>query len=319
MTMATQPLVDDEAADPHRKVGRQRPRVGRTSRRGFHHRWWPFVIPAVALTGLFFLLPFVLSIRFAFTQWTGFSDVISWNGLDNFRSLADQGILWNSIKVTLIYAAIAMVIQNVFSLGMALLLQRTNRVNSFFRSVFFLPVLLSPVAAGYIWGAILSPTGPLNDAIGVAFGNFDYAWLGHPFAALASVAFIDAWKWSGLVTLVYIAGLNSIPDSLVEAAMIDGASTWQRFWRIKFRLLAPAFTFSVVVTFIGAISAFDIVQATTQGGPGNATTVLNVAMFLQYGGGFFGTASSLSLVVTILVIALGIPLIAFLRRREVEA
>ncbi|KUN58570.1 ABC transporter permease [Streptomyces griseorubiginosus] len=276
-------------------------------------------MPAVALTWLFFLIPFVLNIRFAFTQWTGFSDVISWNGLKNFRGLIDQGILWKSIEVTLVYAGIAMVIQNVFSLGMAVLLQRTNRINSFFRSVFFLPVLLSPLAAGYIWSAILSPTGPLNNAIGLVFGNFDYAWLGHPFAALASVAFIDAWKWSGLVTLVYIAGLNAIPDSLSEAAVIDGANAWQRFWRIKFRLLAPAFTFSVVVTFIGALGAFDIVQATTQGGPGNATTVLNIAMFSQYAGGFFGTASSLSLVVTILVIALGVPLIAFLRRREVEA
>ncbi|CAM5601507.1 ABC transporter permease OS=Streptomyces griseorubiginosus OX=67304 GN=AQJ54_41530 PE=3 SV=1 [Streptomyces griseorubiginosus] len=85
-------------------------------------------------------------------------------------------------------------------------------------------------------------------------------------------------------TLVDIAGLNAIPDSLSEAAVIDGANAWQRFWRIKFRLLAPAFTFSVVVTFIGALGAFDIVQATTQGGPGNATTVLNIAMFSQYAG-----------------------------------
>ncbi|WP_079075425.1 carbohydrate ABC transporter permease [Streptomyces griseorubiginosus] len=319
MTMKIQPMVDNEAADPSRKAGRQRLRADRGSRRGLHRHWWPFAIPAVALTWLFFLIPFVLNIRFAFTQWTGFSDVISWNGLKNFRGLIDQGILWKSIEVTLVYAGIAMVIQNVFSLGMAVLLQRTNRINSFFRSVFFLPVLLSPLAAGYIWSAILSPTGPLNNAIGLVLGNFDYAWLGHPFAALASVAFIDAWKWSGLVTLVYIAGLNAIPDSLSEAAVIDGANAWQRFWRIKFRLLAPAFTFSVVLTFIGALGAFDIVQATTQGGPGNATTVLNIAMFSQYAGGFFGTASSLSLVVTILVIALGVPLIAFLRRREVEA
>ena len=319
MTMATQPRVDNESADPRRKAGRQGLRFTRRSRRGSQPRWWPFVVPAVALTWLLFLVPFLLNIRFAFTQWTGFSDVIAWNGLDNFRTLIDPGILWNAIKVTLIYAVIAMVIQNVFSLGMAVLLQQSNRVNSFFRSVFFLPVLLSPIAAGYIWGAIISPTGPLNHAVGVVVGNFDYAWLGHPWSALASVAFIDAWKWSGLVTLVYIAGLNGIPGSLLEAAKIDGAGAWQRFWRIKFRLLAPAFTFSVVVTFIGALGAFDVVQATTQGGPGNATTVLNVAMFQQYGGGFFGTASSLSFVVTVLVIALGIPLIAFLRGREVEA
>lgn len=319
VTIATQSQVDNEGADPRRKAGRRAPRPSQRLRRAPQKRWWPFAVPVVALTWLFFLVPFVLNVRFAFTQWTGFDDVIAWNGLDNFRGLIAQGILWNAIKVTLIYAVIAMVVQNVFSLGMAVLLQRSNRINSFFRSVFFLPVLLSPVAAGYIWGAVLAPAGPLNHAIGGIVEGFDYAWLGHPFAALASVAFIDAWKWSGLVTLVYVAGLNAIPGSLIEAAKIDGAGAWQRFWRIKFRLLAPAFTFSVVVTFIGALGAFDIVQATTQGGPGDATTVLNVAMFLQYGGGFFGTASSLSLVVSVLVIALGIPMIAFLRRREVEA
>jgi multiple sugar transport system permease protein/raffinose/stachyose/melibiose transport system permease protein len=267
----------------------------------------------------FFTIPFLLNIRFAFTDWSGYSDVISFNGLDNFRSLIDQGILWQSIKVTVLYAATAMVIQNAFSLSMALLLQRSDRINGFFRSLFFLPVLIAPVAAGYIWSAILAPNGPLNDFISLFAPGFEYAWLGHGTSALVSLAFVDAWKWSGLITLVYIAGLNAIPESLIEAATIDGANAWQRFWRIRFRLLAPAFTFTVVVTMLGAINAFDLVAATTHGGPGTATNVLNIAMFNQYGSGFFGTASSLNLVVTVLVVALGLPLITYLRRREIEA
>jgi raffinose/stachyose/melibiose transport system permease protein len=281
--------------------------------------WWPFIVPAFALVSAFFTIPFLLNIRFAFTDWSGYSDVISFNGLDNFRSLIDQGILWQSIKVTVLYAATAMVIQNAFSLSMALLLQRSDRINGFFRSLFFLPVLIAPVAAGYIWSAILAPNGPLNDFISLFAPGFEYAWLGHGTSALISLAFVDAWKWSGLITLVYIAGLNAIPESLIEAATIDGANAWQRFWRIRFRLLAPAFTFTVVVTMLGAINAFDLVAATTHGGPGTATNVLNIAMFNQYGSGFFGTASSLNLVVTVLVVALGLPLITYLRRREVEA
>jgi multiple sugar transport system permease protein/raffinose/stachyose/melibiose transport system permease protein len=202
---------------------------------------------------------------------------------------------------------------------MALLLQTTNKANSVFRAVFFLPVLIAPVAAGFIWAGILAPKGPLNSAISLVVPGFNYAWLGHANSALVAVASIDAWKWSGLITLVYIAGLNSIPHSLMEAAMLDGANAWQRFWRVRFRLLAPAFTFSIVVTLLGAISAFDIVQATTLGGPGKATTVLNVAMYGQYGSGFFGTASALSLTVTVLVVVIAVPLISFLRRREVTA
>jgi multiple sugar transport system permease protein/raffinose/stachyose/melibiose transport system permease protein len=175
------------------------------------------------------------------------------------------------------------------------------------------------VAAGYIWSAILAPNGPLNDFISLFAPAFEYAWLGHGTSALVSLAFVDAWKWSGLITLVYIAGLNAIPESLTEAATVDGANGWQRFWRIRFPLLAPAFTFTVVVTMLGAINAFDLIAATTKGGPGTATNVLNIAMFNQYGSGFFGTASALNLVVAGLVIVIGLPLIAYLRRREIEA
>ena len=282
-------------------------------------RWWPFAVPALALVGGFFVVPFVMNVRFAFTDWSGYQDTISWTGLDNYRQLSALGIFWPAVKATLLYAVIAMIVQNTFSLGMALLLQSTTRTNTFFRSLFFLPVLIAPVAAGYIWHAILAPRGPLNAAIGVISPGFHYEWLGHPTTALIAVASIDAWKYSGLVTLVYIAGLNSIPRSMAEAARVDGAGAWRSFWHVRFRLLAPAFTFSVVVTLLGALSAFDIVQATTRGGPGTSTTLLNIALYTQYGSGFFGMASALSLTVTALVVVIAIPLMAVLRRREVAA
>ncbi|NUU21755.1 MAG: sugar ABC transporter permease [Streptomycetaceae bacterium] len=291
----------------------------RRSRRGKDAGWWLFIAPALALVVAFFITPFVLNIRFAFTDWSGYANAIAFNGLENFRGLIDQGILWQSIKVTVIYAVVAMLVQNAFSLCMALLLLRSDRVNGFFRSFFFLPVLIAPVAAGYIWSAILAPNGPLNKFIGLFDAGFSYAWLGHPTSALLSLACVDAWKWSGLITLVYIAGLHAVPESLIEAATVDGANAWQRFWRIRFPLLAPAFTFTVVVSMLGAINAFDLIASTTRGGPGTATNVLNIAMFNQYGSGFFGTASSLNLVVTVLVIAIGLPLITYLRRREIEA
>ncbi|MEU0528906.1 carbohydrate ABC transporter permease [Amycolatopsis tolypomycina] len=306
----TGPGAGGRTVRPPRRRGSPRPGPAR--------RWWPFALPAFVLVAGFFVVPFVLNIRFAFTDWSGYSDAITANGLDNFRTLADQDLLWNAIRATLIYAVIAMLVQNVFSLSAALLLQRRTRVNGFFRSLFFIPVLIAPVAAGYIWSAILAPSGPLNKAIGIVKPGFEYAWLGHSGSALASVAFIDAWKWSGLITLVYIAGLNAIPASLIEAATLDGANGWKRFWKIRFPLLAPAFTFTVVVTLLGALNAFDIAMATTHGGPGTATTVLNVAMFNQYASGFFGTSSALSLIVTILVLVIGVPLIFFLRRREIE-
>jgi multiple sugar transport system permease protein/raffinose/stachyose/melibiose transport system permease protein len=232
--------------------------------------------------------------------------------------LIRQNILFESIRITVSYAVIAMVVQNVVSLLLALALERTNLINSIFRSILFIPVLISSVAAGFIWYAMLSPHGPINQLIGIVVPGFDYAWFGDRTTALYTVAFTDAWKWSGIATLVYIAGLNSIPQEIIEAATIDGASAWQRLLRIRLPLLAPAFTFTIVTTLLGAISAYDIPASTTRGGPGTSTMVLNLAMQQQWTAGFFGTGSALSLVVTLIVVLTAIPLVTYLRRREVS-
>jgi raffinose/stachyose/melibiose transport system permease protein len=284
---------------------------------------WPTIarpwllVPTLAIVLVFFALPFVLNAGFAFSNWSGFSDEVSYTGLDNFRTLVDQELLVNAIRVTVLYALCAMLVQNLVSLPLALALVDTTALNSFFRSLFFLPVLISPLAAGYIWGGLLDPAGPINSFLDLFIpGHFDHAWLGEASTALPAVAFVDAWKWSGLTTLVYIAGLKAIPTDLVRAATVDGASAWSRFWRIKFPLLAPALTFNVAVTLVGALSAYDVIQATTAGGPGDHTTALNVAMRQQWGQGLFGTASALSLTVTVLVVLTAVPLVAWLRSRE---
>lgn len=277
-----------------------------------------FALPSIALVGLFFLVPFLANGVFAFVRWTGYSDTLRWTGLTNFALLNQLGILGHAIRITVIYAVVSMVVQNTVGLTLATALQKTNRVNTVFRSMFFVPVLMSPLAAGYIWSAVLSPDGPANSfASAVLPGSYHYAYLGHDVSALVTVACIDAWKWSGLATLVYIAGLNRIPAQLTEAAFVDGAGTWRRFWSIKFPLLAPAVTFNVVITLVGAFSALDAVFATTGGGPGDATTLLNVALYDQYGQSYFGQASALGVVVTLLVVVTAVPLIGWLRRREV--
>jgi multiple sugar transport system permease protein/raffinose/stachyose/melibiose transport system permease protein len=288
----------------------------RRSRRG-PRGWAWFVAPSLALVGVFFVLPFLLNIPFAFSQWSSYSKAIPFVGFDNFVFLWNNGALGGAIWTTLLYAVVAMTVQNVVALSLAVALRETTRTNSFFRSLFFLPVLISPLAAGYIWRGIVDPNGPLNAAIAAFVPGFDYAWLGHPMSALVTVAFVDGWKWSGIATLVYIAGLNSIPASLLEAAALDGASAWARFWRVSFPLLAPAFTFNITTTLVGALSAYDIIAAATSGGPGTATTTLNVAVQQQFSYGYFGTASTLSLTVTLLVVAIAVPLVAWLRKREV--
>jgi multiple sugar transport system permease protein/raffinose/stachyose/melibiose transport system permease protein len=278
-----------------------------------------FVLPSLVMIFFFFLLPFLLNLPLAFSSYSTYSPDFAFNGLDNLVTLWTSGTLSGAVVVTLAYAVVAMLVQNVVAMCLALLLRATVAVNTVFRSIFFLPVLISPLAGGYIWRGIVDPHGPLNQFISVFSPGFSYAWLGHPMSALVTVAFVDGWKWSGIATLVYIAGLNSIPASIIEAAEIDGAGAWSRFWRVSFPLLAPAFTFNIATTLIGALSAYDVIASTTLGGPGTATTTLNVAVQQQLTQGFLGSASTLSLTITILVVAIAIPLVGWLRRREVAA
>ncbi|KHL04119.1 carbohydrate ABC transporter permease, partial [Sinomonas humi] len=185
---------EQPGARPTRAPGgapRRRRRVG----------WFLFLLPSLVLVVVFFVVPFLLNVPFAFTQWTAYSPVIRFNGLDNFAFLWQNGTLQNAIIVTLGYAVVAMTVQNVAAMSLALTLRKTTAVNSLFRSIFFLPVLISPLAAGFIWRAIVDPSGPMNQVIGLVIPGFNYAWLGHPVSALVTVAFIDGWKWSGIATL----------------------------------------------------------------------------------------------------------------------
>jgi raffinose/stachyose/melibiose transport system permease protein len=292
------------------------PGAGVKRRRNLYRLW--FALPAIVLVVIFFAGPFIANAILSFTQWTGFSSQIRFNGLDNFIQLIKLGILGNATLLTVIFAVVTMAAQNVVSLLLAKALQDSNRINSLFRSLFFLPVLFSPLAAGYIWSALLAPSGPVNNAIALVVPGFHWAWLGEQSTAIVVVALIDAWKWSGLVTLVYISGLNGINRSVIEAARIDGAGAWRRFRAIEFPLLAPAFTFNIVLTLVGSFNALDVIFATTKGGPGDATSVLNVSVYAQYGQGLFGTSSALSFVIALLVLVTAIPLMSRLRKREVH-
>ncbi|MEW5816007.1 MAG: sugar ABC transporter permease, partial [Spirochaetota bacterium] len=183
--------------------------------------------------------------------------------------MIEQKMFLRPIILTMLYAATCMMAENVAGLSLALALEQTNRINGFFRSLFFVPVLLSPVTVGYIWRGLLDPAGVFNRVLSTILPGIDIkiAWLGIPSITIFIVALIEAWKWSGFSTLVYIAGLASIPDSFKEAARAEGTNEWYIFWKIKRPMLAPAFTFNITITLIGSMNAFDTIMATTRGGP----------------------------------------------------
>jgi len=314
MSTAVHPPVPDRRSPPPPPPARTR-RVHRSIGRQTHPAW--FLFPAYAILLVFFFLPTLFNFIYAFTDWSGFKSAINPVGFDNFADLASNGTLFRALRITIVYAVLVAVFQNVFGFVLAVLLERDNRLNRLARIFFLIPVLMSALAVGYIFQALLKPTGGLNEMIGAIAGHrFDYAWLGDTTWTIVVVALIHAWKWMGLSMLIYLAGLKTIPEDVIEAARIDGASRWRAFWAIRSPLLAPAVTFNVATALLGSMNGFDVVQATTGGGPAQTTEILNIFIYRTFGQGLFAQATTMSLVLFLLVTLMAFPVIYTLRKRE---
>jgi raffinose/stachyose/melibiose transport system permease protein len=306
-------MVAIETRARTRQVAPPAPR--RRPRRGDHPL--VFLVPAFAVLAVFFVLPTVFNFVYAFTDWSSFKPGIAFAGLQNFQTLLADGSLVSSLRITLVYAVLVAIFQNLFGLALALLLERDTMINRFARAAFFVPVLMSALAVGYIFQALLRPDGALNDILGFLFAReVQIAWLGSTTWTIVVVAIVHAWKWMGLSMLIYLAGLKTMPPDVLEAARIDGSSWWQTLRLIRFPLLAPAITFNVATALLGSMNGFDIVAATTEGGPARTTEVLNIFIFRTFGQGLFAQATTMSLVLFLLVVVLAFPVIRFLRRRE---
>lgn len=276
-----------------------------------------FALPALAFYGVFFVLPNLLNFYLAFTNWSTYHTGYHFNGLQNFHSLLVNGNLRQSIVLTVEYAAVVVVVENVVGLLLALALERPTKVHQAIRVLLFFPVFLAPLAAGYAFKGVLQPAGPLNIALSFIFQHkITTQWLASFTFTIVVVALIQAWKFIGFSMIVFLAGLSGIPPEVVEAAKLDGATGFALLRRIKLPLLAPAATISVVLGFIGSLSAFDVILATTQGGPGTATTVLNVYVWVSYVAGALGQATAIGLSLMVLIIVTGVPVIMLMRRRE---
>jgi alpha-1,4-digalacturonate transport system permease protein len=244
-----------------------------------------FVLPNLLVFGIFILFPMLLNFFYAFTGGTQFFPAQrSWVGTANFEQLLTcgnfldpntcyQDRFWRSIFGTLSYVLGQVFFMVVVSIITALILNRSIRARGFFRSVFFYPVLLSPIVVALIWKWILQENGLLNGVI-VTLGYEKLPFLVNAQWARFWVVAISVWAFMGFYTLILLAGLQSIPADLYEAAAIDGANEWNSFWSITLPLLMPTMIVVLVLSLIRAVQVFDIVFAFTGGGPGTATFYL---------------------------------------------
>ncbi|GAA2502080.1 sugar ABC transporter permease [Winogradskya consettensis] len=307
-TTSAAPVSAPARREPERKVRHSRAA-------GLYPTW--FLAPAFAILLVFFFVPTLFNFIYAFTNWSAFHNDIAGVGLANFRAVLSNGALVSSLGITVVYAVLVAIMQNGFGLGLALLLERDTRLNRFARVIVFLPVLMSALAVGYIFQALLKPDGALNGLLGGISGHpVTIPWLGSTTWTIVVVAFVNSWKWMGLAMVIYLAGLKTISEDVLEAARIDGAGVWKTFRDIRFPLLAPAITFNVATALLGSFNGFDTILSTTGGGPAQKTEVLDIYIFKVYGNGLFAQATTMSLVLFLVVTVLAFPVIGYLRKRE---
>ena len=265
-----------------------------------------FIAPAMLIFFVFTLLPVAYALFLSFTNYDVFTRM-DWIGAANYQDVFDDELFWQALQNTLTYTVWSIPLSMAIGLGLAVLLNQKLRGLGIYRTIYYVPVVTSMVAVAMIWIQLFDPLyGVLSNALeGLGLKNID--WLGDPKLAMPSIIAVSVWKVVGWNMLIYLAGLQGIPETLKEAAAIDGASRWQSFRSITLPLLQPTTFFIFVTSLIGAFQVFDQVYVMTRGGPANATTTLvhqiYKAAFVAFDMGY-ASAMSFVLFAIILVVSL---------------
>jgi raffinose/stachyose/melibiose transport system permease protein len=267
-------------------------------------RWW-WALPAIVMVLLIHYVATAGGAFYAFTDWTGIGD-FNFVGLDNFVRIFEDPSMIGSLKNTLFLAFGFLIATNVIGLLLALALNRTLKSRYVLRALFFMPVVLSPLAVSYIWKFIFDFNGPLNDVI-VWFGMEPKTWLADPTLALWCVLVVMAWQTTGMVMVIYLAGLATVPIDIEEAAALDGAGTWRRFRHITVPSIRPSIAIASTLMLIQGLRVFDQVLALTGGGPAGATETLATQVYKEtFALSNFGFGAALALLLTLIMLVFSV-------------
>ncbi len=259
-------------------------RAIRTQRLNPPHRSLPYLLTLPALIALIGILyPFVLGVYYTFTNYTLTEPGnIRWVGLINYIQIFKNVDFWKAFSLTFVFASSAVMIELALGLGVALLLKDAFPGVRILRSFLIIPMMIPPIVSALMWKVILLPTdqGVLNHILGLV-GIRPIAWLGDSATALDSLILIDVWIYSPFAILIFLAGLQSMPKEPYEAAQVDGASGWFMFRKLTLPLLTPSIVLVTLFRLIDSLKVFDIIYATTKGGPAGATTTLHIQSYFE--------------------------------------
>ena len=284
-------------------------------------RFWRIVLlaPPLLVFAAFVIWPLLSSFYYSFTNWNGFNPEYDFVGFANYAKILTDKLFLNAIINTVIWMAAAILLPTLLGLAFALLIDSNVPGGSLFKSIFYLPICLSAVVVGQIWVWIYQPDwGLLNTVIALVTGEHPrYAWLAKPDTALGSVIVAWSWQQTGLAMVIFLAGLTSIPDDLLEVCEIEGASVWQRTRIVVIPLLTPATVVVIALSVINSLKGFDILYIMTGGGPFHSSDTLAMHMynesFKKY---LMGYGSAISVV--LFLVALTVIRIYFRELRRVD-
>ncbi|MFE9016980.1 carbohydrate ABC transporter permease [Streptomyces sp. NPDC007808] len=295
---------------------------GRARRRALH--WLTavgFQVPALVLFLVLVLLPILFALYAAFFRWGGFGMPSDYIGGDNFTRLVQDPVFLGDLWRCLVLVVLSLAVQLPFALAMAVLLNQRLRGRAVYRMLFFAPYVLSEAITGVLFSMIFAPDDGLADQLlgRIGLDGLGGEWFADPSTVMATLFLVMTWKYFGFHMMLYLAGLQAVPRELTEAALIDGASAWQRFRNVTLPLLAPTLRISVFLSVIGAIQLFDLVWVTTAGGPDHHSETMAVTMF-QYGFKRYqvGYASAISVVMFGISLVFALAYQRFVLRRDLE-
>lgn len=296
---------------------RRRPRYGRG-----RLAMLGFVVPALVVYLLMVIAPSLQTLQLSFTDWDGISSDYDYIGAQNYQDIVASGRFWNAVRNTLILGLGSAVIVNVISLVVALMLDRLNHAQGFFRTAVYLPALVSAFIMATIWKYLLNFNfGSVNTVLReIGLPDWTRDWLGDSSIVIWVILFITCFTLGGNTTLIYLANLQSVPQELIEAARIDGAGSAKVFWNVTWPMIAGAVTVNMTLAMIAGWVIFDQVLVLTSGGPGFVSETM---AFFIYKVGFgeyrAGFGSAAAVVLFVVVIVSTVTANAYMRKREIQA
>ena len=280
-----------------------------------------FVIIGLLVYTIFFMTPSIIGIGYSLTDWNAYSTDVNFIGLENFKEIfVESDRYLKYISNTAIFAIVTTAFKILFGLILALILNEAFRTRNVLRAIFYLPVTLSPLAIGLMFISVFRPEVGLVNRLLSAVGleNITRGWLTSVKFAMPAVMSVETWRLSGYCMIIFLAGLQTIPQSVYEAAKVDGANYWQRLIRLTIPFLKPSFMINIVLNLIWGLKVFDVIFALTKGGPGDATDVINTAVFFSFSMGRYGFATAMGVIAFAIAMFLSFIVIRVLSRKEVE-